>query len=212
MNVSTMSYHTNLLRHAIILWLPMAFVFMTIGCGQKAQPEEEVVYHYEEIPYPTPNIKPDSVNEVLGVILHHTALPTVEEALHELTRPHGVSSHVVIDTDGTRYILAPPTAVTYHAGLSVLNGRERCNYFCIGMEFQGNTEEAPLTDDQIRSGIDYLLPVIRQYNIPLSNIVTHKMVRDTFMQMYPERRCKDKVDITPAEYERFMTALRQALE
>ena len=182
------------------------------SCEKTVPHVVESHHEYEEVDYPTPNIKADSVNEVLGVILHHTALPTIDEALHELTRPHGVSSHVVIDYDGTRYIMAPPTAVTFHAGLSLLNDRERCNYFTIGLEFQGNTEEASLTNDQVKSGVDYLLPLIRQYHIPLSNIVTHKMVRDNYMQKYPEKRCKDKVDITQEDYERFMTALRKAID
>jgi N-acetyl-anhydromuramyl-L-alanine amidase AmpD len=168
--------------------------------------------HYTEQYYPTPNTRSDSLNEVLGIILHHTALPTVEDALKELTRPRGVSSHVIIDTDGSRYILAQPTAITYHAGLSVLLGREKCNMFTIGVEFQGNTEETPLTEDQINSGIEYMLPIIREYNIPLENIVTHKMVRDNYMAKYPEKKCKDKVDITQKEYERVMSRLREALE
>lgn len=167
---------------------------------------------YTEISHPTPNIEPDSVNEMLGVILHHTALPSVEEALKELTRPKGVSSHVVIDTDGTRYILAPPSAITYHAGLSILNGRERCNTFCIGVEFQGNTAQTPLTEEQIESGVEYLLPIITEHHIPLDNIVTHKMVRDNFIHHHPEKRCKNKVDISSSEYSRFMDALKAALD
>jgi len=171
-------------------------------------------HHYEEIEYPTQNYHRGLANDVEGVILHHTALPTIESSLEMLTLPKNiVSTHCVIDTDGTRYILAAPGTVTFHAGLSVLNGRERCNEFCIGIEFQGNTVENPLTDDQISSAIEYLLPVIDHYKIPLSNIVTHEMVRHNYMQMYPENtRVKDKCDITPPEYHRVMEALEAALE
>lgn len=188
------------------LMLPLT----AMACFQGMSTEESTIA-YKEIPYPTPNVAPDSVNEVLGIILHHTALPSVEYALAELTRPRGVSSHCVIDTNGTRYILAPPTAVTFHAGKSVLNGREKCNAFTIGVEFQGNTVETPLTDNQIQSGVEYLLPIIREYHIPLSNIVTHQMVRDSFMVAFPNHPCKDKVDITRPEYERVMAALKGAL-
>ena len=180
------------------------------ACNSSIPPSEPK--HYTETYYPTPNTRTDSLNEVLGIVLHHTALPTVEDALSELTRPGGVSSHVVIDTDGTRYILAHPTAITFHAGLSVLLDREKCNMFTIGVEFQGNTEESPLTDDQIDSGIEYMLPIIREHDMPLENIVTHKMVRDNYMARYPEKKCKDKVDITPSEYERVMSRLKEALE
>ena len=123
----------------------------------------------------------------------------------------GVGAHCVIDTDGTRYILCPPTAVTFHAGLSCLHGRESCNYFTVGVEFQGNTLRAPLTEEQVESGIEYLLPIIRQYHIPLSNIVTHEMVRTAYKERHPEVRCYGKVDITPVEYHRFMAALEKRL-
>lgn len=168
---------------------------------------------YIERQYPTPNFDKEAVNEVEGVILHHTAEPTVEKSLAILTSPKkGVSTHVVIDTDGTRYILAKPTVVTYHAGLSVLNGREGCNYFTIGIEFQGNTLEAPLTEDQIASAIEYLKPIIEEYNIPVGNIVTHEMVRKAYKRKHPQKRCYDKVDITQVEYKRVINALKRAIK
>jgi len=145
--------------------------------------------------------------------LHHTAEPTVEKSLSILTSPaKKVGTHVVIDTDGTRYIMAEPTVATYHAGRSILNGREGCNHFTVGIEFQGNTLEAPLTEDQIASGIEYILPIMAKYNIPLENVVTHEMVRTAWMQRYPRKRCSGKVDITPEEYLRFMRALKPAWE
>ena len=122
-----------------------------------------------------------------------------------------VGTHVVIDTDGTRYIMASPETVTYHAGLSVLNGKEGCNSFTIGIEFQGNTLEVPLTDDQIKSAIEYLQPLVKKYKIPVKNIVTHEMVRQAYKKKYPKRRCSGKVDITQTEYRRFMKAFQQAL-
>ncbi len=177
----------------------------------KAAPTEKK--QYDEIYYPTQNFDRGKINDVRGVILHHTALPTIQRSLEVLTLPvNKVGTHCLIDTDGTRYILCAPTVVTFHAGLSILNGRERCNEFTIGIEFQGNTVEKPLTDDQIQSAIDYLLPIIDQYQIPLDSIVTHEMVRANYMRQYPEKKCKDKCDITPPEYERVMKALRAAYQ
>ena len=168
---------------------------------------------YKEIDYPTPNIDPDSVNKVEGVILHHTAEPTVERSLEVLTSlQKKVGTHVVIDKDGTRYIMCSPETVTYHAGRSILNGKEGCNYFTIGIEFQGNTLEAPLTQDQINSAIEYLKPIIAKFHIPISNIVTHEMVRQAYKRKYPEKRCYGKVDITQKEYARFMKALKTELQ
>ena len=117
----------------------------------------------------------------------------------------------VIDTDGTRYIMASPETVTFHAGWSYLNGKTGCNYFTIGIEFQGNTLEKPLTEDQINSAIEYLLPLIAKYKISVNSIVTHEMVRNAYKKMYPKKRCSGKVDITQAEYRRFMKALKLKL-
>jgi len=164
---------------------------------------------FKEISYPTPNYATDRVNEVNGVILHHTAEPTVRRSLEVLTdRQRNVGTHCVIDTDGTRYIMCKPTVVTYHAGYSYLDGREKCNDFCIGIEFQGNTLEKPLTSKQIESAIEYLLPLIEEYKIPIKHIVSHKMVRDAYKKRHPKKRCSGKVDITNKEYNRFMKQLK----
>ena len=149
-------------------------------------------------------------NSVEGVILHHTAEPKVQRSLEVLTSStRRVGTHCVIDTDGTRYIMCEPEVVTFHAGLSVLNGKEGCNNFTIGIEFQGNTLEAPLTEDQMKSAIEYLRPIIKKYTIPYSNVVTHEMIRQAYKKKHPQKRCSGKVDITQTEYKRFMKLLKK---
>lgn len=176
-----------------------------------AASDEEPRESYREVSYPTPNFNSDKTNEVNGVILHHTAEPTIERSLGVLTsRTKRVGTHCVIDTDGTRYIMCEPTVVTFHAGFSRLDGREGCNNFTIGIEFQGNTLEKPLTEDQINSAIEYLRPIIAEYDIPLTHIVSHEMVRKAYMRRHPEKRIAGKVDITPKEYRRFMKELYKA--
>ena len=168
--------------------------------------------NYKEVSYPTPNIDASRKNAVEGVILHHTAEPTVEKSLEILTSlKKKVGTHCVIDTDGTRYIMCDPEVVTYHAGFSVLNGKEGCNYFTIGIEFQGNTLVAPLTQDQINSAIEYLKPLLKKYKIPMKNIVTHEMIRNAYKKKYPRKRCSGKVDITQIEYLRFMESLNNSI-
>lgn len=168
---------------------------------------------YEEISYPTPNYDSTKTNEVKGVVLHHTAEPTAQRSLEVLTsKERGVSTHVVIDYDGTRYIMLPPTTVAWHAGASLHAGREKCNEWMLGIEFQGDTTQEPLTQDQIDSAIEWLLPLIAQYNIPIDNIVTHQMIRTAYKKKHPEKRAYDKPDITQTEYVRFMKQLRAALE
>lgn len=172
---------------------------------------------FSEVNYPTPNVDPDRVNEVQGVILHHTDEPTAELALQVLTygkkgqKNRHVGTHVVIDTDGTRYIMCRPDQITYHAGASLLNGREHCNDWCLGIEFQGNTCKKPLTEEQINSAIEWLLPLIKKYNIPIENIVTHETIRNNYKRAHPGSKAYGKVDITQKEYERFMNALKSRL-
>ena len=186
------------------LWLIITFVQVCFS--------SVLAQKYVEKSHPTPNYAVGKTNAVKGVILHHTAEPTIEKSLGVLTnRKKGVGTHCVIDTDGTRYIMCSPTVVTYHAGFSLLNGKEGCNNFTLGIEFQGNTLEHPLTNDQIKSAIEYLIPLIKKYKIPVSNIVTHKMVRDAYKQKYPKKRCSSKVDITQVEYEKFMKVLKKEL-
>jgi len=181
--------------------------------GQESVDRSQGKTSYKEVWHPTPNIAAGEVNTVEGVILHHTAEPTIKRSLGVLTSTKKkVGTHCVIDTDGTRYIMAQPETVTYHAGFSILNGKEGCNNFTIGIEFQGNTLEEPLTQDQINSAIEYLLPLMDQYNIPVENIVTHEMVRVAYKDKYPNKRCNGKLDITQGEYRRFMRALRERLK
>ena len=108
--------------------------------------------------------------------------------------------------------MCEPEIATYHAGFSVLNGKEGCNNFTIGIEFQGNTLEKPLTNEQISSAIEYLKPLIKKYKIPIKNIVTHEMVRKAYKKKYPKKRCSGKVDITQTEYLRFMKKLKSSIE
>lgn len=190
------------------------FLFSISINGNNATEANIVIKNkYKEKKYPTPNIDKKRTNTVEGVILHHTAEPTIERSLEILTSlKKKVGTHCVIDLDGTRYIMCEPEVVTYHAGFSVLNGKEGCNYFTIGIEFQGNTLEKPLTQNQIYSAIEYLKPLITKYRIPLNNIVTHEMVRQAYKKRHPHKRCSGKVDITQTEYKRFMKFLQQSIK
>lgn len=179
-------------------------------CYQQEQPivlnldRKTKVGNFWVVDLPTPNIG-EGNNEVQGVILHHTASETLYNALSWLCNPEKeVSSHAVIDKDGTRYILAKPNQITWHAGYSVLNGRDKCNNFTIGIEFHGNTLEEPLTEEQVNSAIDYLLPIIKKYGIKRENIVTHEFVRNEWNKKYPQNQQIKKEDITPAEFAHFM--------
>lgn len=217
-------------RHILHVFLTTLLAMVSVGCNSTTHKDalaaddnaelqndnvvqaDKAPRTYKEVSYPTPNIDPDRRNEVRGVILHHTAEPTVQRSLEVLTKgARHVGTHCVIDYDGTRYIMCEPTVVTFHAGPSYLDGKEGCNYFTIGIEFQGNTLEKPLTQEQIESAVEYLRPIIKKYNIPIRNIVTHEMIRNAYKNRHPERRVSGKVDITQKEYQKFMKYLNANL-
>ncbi len=208
------SWESNLQIFLSAKALLLIFLFSTTSSLRAiTQTDVQHKQKYKEVKYPTPNYDHNKVNYPQGVILHHTAEPTIERSLCVLTSlKKKVGTHVVIDTDGTRYVMAKPEVAAYHAGLSVLDGKEGCNYFTIGIEFQGNTLEKPLTNDQINSAIEYLLPIIKKYNIPIRNVVTHEMVRQAYKKKHPNKKCSGKVDITQTEYKRFMKSLKKAYE
>lgn len=173
--------------------------------------KDTVKKDYKVIEYPTPNVSP-GVNEVKGIVLHHTATADAQEALEKMTTPgQGVSAHVLIDTDGTRYLLAPPDAITWHAGKSRLKNRENANNFTVGIEFQGNTVDKPLTDDQIQSALDYIIPIMEKYHLSADDIVTHEEIRADYLNHHPDSDVLTKVDVTPAEKARLLAALQERM-
>lgn len=99
------------------------------------------------------------------VVLHWTAIPTFQDSFDAFYatklptwRPDiknasslNVSSHFLVDRDGTIFRLMPETTMARHViGL---------NHCAIGIENVGGTEETPLTEAQLKSNIwlvDYL--------------------------------------------------------
>lgn len=152
-------------------------------------------------------------NELSGVLLHHTAFNEADltNVVNYLTNPRNqASSHVVIGYDGTRKVLAKPTDVTFHAGASVWNNRDNVNDFMLGIEFQGDTNRKDLTNDQIKSAVEYLKPIIKKYNISLENITTHEKVRqlyNDFAKKQGQRQAPSKHDINQRNYERIIKEL-----
>lgn len=153
-------------------------------------------------------------NSVEGVVFHHTAFNQSDDLTgvteHFLNPKSEASAHVVIASDGKRRIFANPEDVTFHAGASKFGDRLNVNDFMIGIEFQGNTLNTPLTEAQIDSAVEYLIPLIRKYNIPLENLVTHEMIRHAYNQYARENKMStapNKPDITYSEFVKIIEKL-----
>ena len=140
-------------------------------------------------------------NEIKNIVLHHTAFtgPDAEkEVTAQYMTPGKNTSHIVIQNNGKRTIYASPEQVTFHAGESKWNNKNNVNDFSIGVEFQGDTNKRPLTQQQIESFVEYYVPIAKKYNLSLKDIVTHQMVA-------PGR----KPDIAETEYQRILKYMKK---
>lgn len=134
--------------------------------------------------YPSENFgeRPQGPDGIIDcVVLHYTATDTIDVALKILTDPKTqVSSHYVIDEDGTIYQLVDDDKRAWHAGKSFLEGREDVNDFSIGIELQNkgyyNKIWTPFDKRQINALIKLLEILVKKYNIPLDRIVGHEDV------------------------------------
>lgn len=155
-----------------------------------------------EVPHVTPNVSRGR-NECLGVVLHHTA-GSFDGAVSWLTQAVSkASAHVVIAKAGTRAVLAPDHAITWHAGNSAWKGRANCNAFMLGVEFELTPDDVragvPLSDAQIDSCLEWLAPRFVQYGWTVGDITDHRTVA------LPRGR---KADLSPANYELMMAVIR----
>ena len=105
------------------------------------------------------------------VVLHWTAIPTLERSFNAFLNPKlpnwrpdiesasglNVSAHFLVDRDGTIYRLMPETTMGRHViGL---------NHCAIGIENVGGTEDTPLTRAQLKSNIWLVEFLTEKYDI-----------------------------------------------
>jgi N-acetylmuramoyl-L-alanine amidase len=111
-----------------------------------------------------------------------------------------VSYHVLIARDGRRTVFANDTDRAWHAGVSSWQGRRDCNSWSLGVSWEGNTYTTPLGEDAMASALEYLVPRMKKWHIPLDMVLTHQ-------QVAPKR----KNDISPGDAVRFKSRLKAAL-
>jgi N-acetylmuramoyl-L-alanine amidase len=111
-----------------------------------------------------------------------------------------VSYHAIVAKDGRRSTLADPDERTWHAGVSSWRGRRDLNSWSVGAAFEGDTYKRPLSEDEMASMAEYLVPLMKQYNLALADVTDHRTVS-------PGR----KDDLNPKELARFKAYLAQRL-
>jgi N-acetylmuramoyl-L-alanine amidase len=114
------------------------------------------------------------------LILHYTGMQSAEAALDRLCDPvAAVSSHYVVDEDGTVFRLVPENRRAWHAGVSFWRGHSTLNARSIGIEIVNPGHEWGYRDFpalQMASVCDLCLGILARHPIPARNVVGHSDV------------------------------------
>ncbi|MCO6419402.1 N-acetylmuramoyl-L-alanine amidase [Siccirubricoccus sp. KC 17139] len=129
-------------------------------------------------PAPSPNHDarpPGTPIDVL--VLHYTGMRSGPEALGRLRDPAAqVSSHYLVEEDGTVFALVPETRRAWHAGISHWRGHAQLNGRSIGIEIVNPGHEWGYRDFpalQMAAVCDLCLEILGRHPIPPWNVVAH---------------------------------------
>lgn len=92
------------------------------------------------------------------------------------------SAHVIIDRKGEPFQLVPFSRKARHAGISLLNGRQKCNDWTIGIEFLSLFKDTDdwgpaYTQPQIKTGLEVRDFLMKEFGILYINTAGHDEVR-----------------------------------
>jgi N-acetyl-anhydromuramyl-L-alanine amidase AmpD len=152
---------------------------------------------YPETRSKTPNVSPRPIRPE-AIVLHHSGGSYAGGVSWIKNSASRVSYHVLVAQDGRRTVFARPDQRTWHAGKSEWRGRRDLNSWSVGASFAGDSYAEPLTEDAMASMAEYLLPIMREHDIPLENVTDHRTVS-------PGR----KSDLKQSELARFKEFLRR---
>ncbi|PIQ23402.1 hypothetical protein COW36_15820 [bacterium (Candidatus Blackallbacteria) CG17_big_fil_post_rev_8_21_14_2_50_48_46] len=130
----------------------------------------------QDFPSPNHNERPAGAR-ISAIVLHHTAMAGNAQAVARFfANPKaGVSSHYVIDRDGSIVQPVADNLRSWHAGKSEFNGVGNVNDFSIGIEIcnLGDSLE-PYSDAQYDGIIRLVAWLVSTYQVPLESITRHR--------------------------------------
>ena len=165
-----------------------------------SNPEPPTKTSYPEVRITTPNksqrkIKPEAI------LLHHSG-GSYNGGVSWIRNPASkVSYHCLIARDGKRAVFGEDTDRTWHAGVSSWKGRKDLNSWSIGVSWEGDTYTYPLGEDAIESALDFIVPRMKKWGIPVKLVLDHRMVSGP-----------RKNDIAPSQYGVFIERLLKRLK
>jgi N-acetylmuramoyl-L-alanine amidase len=126
---------------------------------------------------PSPNFDARPEPKTDHLVLHYTGMQTAAAALERLCDPVArVSSHYVVDEDGTVYCLVEEENRAWHAGVSFWRGVRALNDRSIGIEIVNPGHEwgyRRFPDAQMAAVKDLCTGVLKRHPIPARNVVGH---------------------------------------
>jgi len=130
------------------------------------------------------------------LILHYTGMSSGTAALNRLCDPESkVSSHYLVEVDGTIFRLVADKHRAWHAGQSFWGGNYRLNDTSIGIEIVNPGHEfglRPFADAQIKAVISLSQHLISTYSIPHAHVLAHSDIAP--------RRKRDPGEFFPWEF------------
>ena len=148
----------------------------------------------------SPNVSQGKRIKPKAIVLHHTSGTYGGSVAWCMNPASKVSYHCIVAKDGRRSTLADPDERAWHAGVSSWRGKRDLNSWSIGAAFEGDTYKRPLGEDEMASMAEYLVPLMKQYNLALGDVTDHRTVS-------PGR----KDDLNPVELARFKKYLAARL-
>jgi N-acetylmuramoyl-L-alanine amidase len=111
------------------------------------------------------------------LVLHYTGMRTGTAAIERLCDPASrVSSHYVVEEDGTVWLLVPEARRAWHAGVSFWRGHETLNGRSVGVEIVNPGHEwgyRPFPPAQMAAVQDLCAGILARHPIPARNVVAH---------------------------------------
>jgi N-acetylmuramoyl-L-alanine amidase len=129
---------------------------------------------------PNRDARPGGPGSVDMLMLHYTGMLSAQAAIDRLRDPAAkVSSHYVVDEDGSVVLLVPEEQRAFHAGVSFWRGRRVLNDCSIGIEIVNPGHEwgyRPFPEVQMAAVRALCLGILARHAIPAWNVVGHSDV------------------------------------
>ncbi len=130
----------------------------------------------QDLPSQNFDARPDGV-AIDMLVLHYTGMKSAEDAVSRLRDPAAqVSSHYVVDEDGSVLRLVSEDQRAWHAGVSHWRGHAALNGRSIGIEIVNPGHEWGYRDFpvlQLAAVCDLCLTIVARHPIPPRNIIAH---------------------------------------